>query len=301
MERRLEVMLSRRAVAMAHAQQSGRVDCVGASKGLFTGLLLLVGAMICLILFFVLIRHQEYTMLAIYLADSSHCVLMFFALIAILIGFCRVQSLKFRCEEGSNLNDILLRISAFGLFIYAIFSVISGALNALESEPNLLVAVTGLLAVVQVVFQLLFIGDVSRRRVHLPEHDRTKPGRQIVTFLLICNIAMFVIYTFEAQKVFANPVSDGGELIEWGIYCFCFSLPGAIGLLRFHRVVPGAARDPAALHFPPIPQRRDPGRDLEDVVQGAFRLNWGEQGESWLQRVERRGDHRPTTHKSTFH
>lgn len=40
-----------------------------------------------------------------------------------------------------------------------------------------------------------------------PEHDRTKPGRQIVTFLLICNISMIAIYTFEAQKVIANPVS----------------------------------------------------------------------------------------------
>lgn len=58
----------------------------------------------------------------------------------------------------------------------------------------------------QVVFQLLFIADVSRRRVHLPEHERTKPGRQVVTFLLICNITMWVIYTFEVQKVSANPV-----------------------------------------------------------------------------------------------
>jgi Otopetrin len=56
------------------------------------------------------------------------------------------------------------------------------------------------------VFQLLFIADVSRRRVHLPEHERTKPGRQVVTFLLICNITMWVIYTFEVQKVSANPV-----------------------------------------------------------------------------------------------
>jgi hypothetical protein len=115
--------------------------------------------------------------------------------------------LKFRCEEQSNLNDILLRISAFGLFIYSTFSVIAGALNALESEPNLLVTVTGAVAILQVVFQLLFIADVSRRRVHLPEHDRSKPGRQVVTFLLICNVSMFAIYTFEAQKVFANPVS----------------------------------------------------------------------------------------------
>jgi len=59
---------------------------------------------------------------------------------------------------------------------------------------------------VQVVLQLLFIADVARRRVHLPEHDRSKPGRQVVTFLLICNVTMWVIYTFEAQKVIANPV-----------------------------------------------------------------------------------------------
>jgi Otopetrin len=115
--------------------------------------------------------------------------------------------LKFRCEEQSNLNDILLRISAFGLFLYSVFSVIAGALNCHKDDQNLLVTITSAVAILQVVLQLLFIGDVSRRRVHLPEHDRTKPGRQIVTFLLICNIAMIAIYTFEAQKVVANPVS----------------------------------------------------------------------------------------------
>lgn len=116
--------------------------------------------------------------------------------------------MKFRCEDQSNLNDILLRISAFGVFVYSVFSIIAGALNFLVSEPNLLVCVTSSVVVLQVVLQLLFIADVSRRRVHLPEHDRTKPARQVVTFLLIANIAMFAIYTFEAQKVFANPVSE---------------------------------------------------------------------------------------------
>lgn len=121
----------------------------------------------------------------------------------------RVQSLKFRCEETSNLNDILLRISAFGLFIYSVFSVIAGALNSYinPDDQNLLVTVTSSVAILQVILQLLFIADVTRRRVHLPEHDRTKPGRQIVTFLLICNIALIAVYTFEAQKVIANPVS----------------------------------------------------------------------------------------------
>lgn len=87
------------------------------------------------------------------------------------------------------------------------FGIIAGALNALESEPNLLVCITGAVVVLQVVLQILFIADVSRRRVHLPEHDRSKPARQVVTFLLLANIAMFCIYTFETQKVVANPVS----------------------------------------------------------------------------------------------
>lgn len=91
LEHRLEVMLSRRAVAMAHAQH-GRVDCVGASKGLFFGLLLLVGSLICLILFFVLIHHPELGLLAIYLADVSHCALMGLSIIAIIIGFIRYET-----------------------------------------------------------------------------------------------------------------------------------------------------------------------------------------------------------------
>ena len=66
--------------------------------------------------------------------------------------FDRVQSLKFRAEPQSDLNDILLRVSAFGLFVYAVFSVIAGSL-AFTHEPNLLVMITGLLSIVQVRVQ----------------------------------------------------------------------------------------------------------------------------------------------------
>lgn len=89
LERRLEAVLSRRAAALAAAQRGNRVDCAGASKGLFCGLLLLVTSLICLILFFVLIRHQDLKRLSIYLADVSHCALMLLSIIAILIGFIR--------------------------------------------------------------------------------------------------------------------------------------------------------------------------------------------------------------------
>lgn len=88
LEHRLEVMLSRRAQALAQAK-GGRVDCIGASKGLFFGLLMLVGLVISLILFFVLVKHNEFKLLSYYLADASHAGVMGFAILAILIGFCR--------------------------------------------------------------------------------------------------------------------------------------------------------------------------------------------------------------------
>lgn len=65
----------------------------------------------------------------------------------------RVQSLKFRSEEQSDLNDILLRVSAFGLFVYAVFSVIAGGMGAFTHEPNLLVMITGCLSVLQVNYR----------------------------------------------------------------------------------------------------------------------------------------------------
>ncbi|XP_013175216.1 PREDICTED: uncharacterized protein LOC106123437 isoform X3 [Papilio xuthus] len=236
LERRLEAVLSRRAAALAAAQRGNRVDCAGASKGLFCGLLLLVASLICLILFFVLIRHHELKRLSIYLADVSHCALMVLSILAILIGFIRVQSLKFRSEEQSDLNDILLRVSAFGLFVYAVFSVIAGGMGAFTHEPNLLVMITGCLSVLQVVLQLLFIADVSRRRVHLPEQERSKPARQAVTFLLICNVTMWLIYTFEAQKVLANPVQlDFYGFVAWSLVQR-FTLPLCI-FHRFHSAV----------------------------------------------------------------
>ena len=62
-------------------------------QGLFFGLLVLVSALICLILFFVLIDHGErhVSQLAVFLADISHTSIMLLSLLAILLGFCRYE------------------------------------------------------------------------------------------------------------------------------------------------------------------------------------------------------------------
>ena len=58
----------------------------------------------------------------------------------------------------------------------------------------------------QVLLQLLFITDAQRRRISTSSQNTNKPGRQVVTFLLICNLTMWIVYTFEMEKVADSPV-----------------------------------------------------------------------------------------------
>ena len=47
---------------------------------------------------------------------------------------------------------------------------------------------------------------MTRRRVNSSEQNLKKPGRQIVTFLLINNIILWLVYTFQMQNLEANPI-----------------------------------------------------------------------------------------------
>ncbi|XP_021961240.1 proton channel OtopLc isoform X3 [Folsomia candida] len=223
---------SRYAAGGEGTSPTGPVDCVGASKGLFCGLLLLVTALICLILFFVLVEGKQLKWLAIYLADCSHAGLLLLSFLATLIGFIRVRRLRFHGDHGSPLRDLLLRVSILGVFAYALFSLISGTVVGLSLDiPSLLVAGTSGLVLLQIILQMLFISDVGRRRINLPEHSRTKPGRQIVTLLMITNLTMWVIMTLEIRKVEKDPIQlYFFGTIPW-ILVQRFSLP----LYIFHR------------------------------------------------------------------
>lgn len=104
----------RMSVASRKMTAYAKTDCVGASKGLFFGLLTLVLGVISLVLFFVLIDHDnrevrkltssktfaaerhvskllhlQVSKLAVFLADTSHCAILLVSILAIFLGFLR--------------------------------------------------------------------------------------------------------------------------------------------------------------------------------------------------------------------
>ena len=119
--------------------------------------------------------------------------------------------------------------------------------------------------------QLLFITDAQRRRIHSNNHDASKPGRQVVTFLLICNITMWVIYTFEVQKVKDSPVQvkNHNIFVKLQLFFFLqisykiFSAP----LLWILCLVNDSKSLLASLHILSISFLGDFGGNLEEFLQ----------------------------------
>ncbi|XP_057371829.1 uncharacterized protein LOC130692779 [Daphnia carinata] len=214
-----------------------RVDCVGASKGLFIGLFFLTASLLCLVLFFIFVPMPQFKRLGLILGDAAHCTLLIVSIFAMALGAYRARHLHFHSEHMEELGNILLRVSALGIFAYSVFSMIAGALaNPSTDEPPLLVLITGLLSVIEVTVQMLFISDMSRRSVNTAEQDLEKPGRQCVTFLLITNMTLWLVYTFEMQKVEANPVQlNFYGFLPWAIIQR-ITLPLCI-FYRFHSAI----------------------------------------------------------------
>lgn len=210
------------------------VDCARAHKGLFIGILILVLTIISLILFFVLISRPEFISLAV--TEVTICELTIYATatIATLIGMVQVRHLRYDSYRSFQLDDILLVGAQTGLFLYSTFTVIGGHFT-LRSD-TILVLIAALASIVQTACQTMFILDASRRNAATPEHMRRKPGREIVTFLLVANLAMWAISTLEKSRAESHPI----QLNFYGLWAWTIithvSMPLAI-FYRFHSTV----------------------------------------------------------------
>lgn len=210
------------------------VDCAHANKGLFTGILVLVLAIISLILFFVLINKPEYKHLAVLEAHISELVLYCLNTIAAVIALLQVREMRYSLTRYAELDNILLIVAQTGVYLFAIFCVIGGHFTI--SRNTVLVLLTALANLIQATVQTIFILDASRRYASTPDQVRRKPGREMITFLLVCNFAMWAINALETRRADSNPV----QLNFYGFWAWTIiahiSTPLAI-FFRFHSTV----------------------------------------------------------------
>ncbi|OWA53131.1 hypothetical protein BV898_17564 [Hypsibius exemplaris] len=73
------------------------------------------------------------------------------------------------------------------------------------AASNPLSIIVNTASMVQVILQTTFIFDGLRRCSNNRELQRRKPGREMITFLAVCNVAMWTFSTFEIKRSETNP------------------------------------------------------------------------------------------------
>ncbi|KAL1505394.1 hypothetical protein ABEB36_004968 [Hypothenemus hampei] len=210
------------------------VDCARAHKGLFVGILFLVLTIISLILFFVLISRSEFVNLAVIEVNICELTLYGMTTLASVIGMWQVRQLKYDGTKNLQLDNILLVGAQTGMYIYSTFTIIGGQFTI--QKNTVLVLVTAMASLLQTTCQTIFILDASRRSCATTEQMRKKPAREIVTFLLVTNLAMWAINTLEKSRAESHPI----QLHFYGLWAWTIithvSMPLAI-FYRFHSTV----------------------------------------------------------------
>ncbi|XP_055711355.1 proton channel OtopLc isoform X2 [Phlebotomus papatasi] len=220
------------------------VDCARAHRGMFAGILVIVLTIICLIMFFVLHDVDQYKLVAI--QEVTICEILMYSVttMAVLAAMYKMRDLRYQQKikdshhaSTVSLDCTLLVLAQSGVYVYAMFSIM-GCYFAMEADiPGSRDGfIAEILSLLQTSMQTLFVLNASWRRCRGSQQNRTKPGREIVTFLLVANMSMWFINTLIKGHAGFRPT----HLNFFGVWAWTVithvSMPLAI-FYRFHSTI----------------------------------------------------------------
>lgn len=186
-------------------KQSFQIDCSSSTRGLFVGLLFVVFTIITMIIFFTKVQLQK-NIEALWIFYFSDCLLYIVSILALCIAMYKIRNLYYVVQKnkGVLLDDILLIVALVGQLMFCVFSIV--ALRKIDLTSGMIVVVS-ICRMIEVLLQTTFILMAQRLVALTPQMQAEKPGRELITFLLLSNLAMFLINTFETQKAGANQLT----------------------------------------------------------------------------------------------
>lgn len=214
------------------------VDCSSVNRGMFGGVLVIVLTIISLIMYFVLVDKSGYAQLAMMEISVTEIVMYCLTTIALIAAMVKMRDLRYirkQEPEGMNLDCTLLAVAQSGIYIYSTFGII-GHLFSMDTPGSLVGLLSESIGIFQTSLQTLFIFNSWCRRCKGAYQSRKKPGRQIITFLLVANMAMWIISTLAKNQAGFRPT----HMRFFGVWAWTIithvSMPLAI-FYRFHSTI----------------------------------------------------------------
>uniref|UniRef100_A0AAG5DIX0 Otopetrin n=1 Tax=Anopheles atroparvus TaxID=41427 RepID=A0AAG5DIX0_ANOAO len=206
-------------------------DCQHASRGLFAGLILVVATIVVIILFHIAARDDDYRDTGILLDGIFEVTVLGIMILATIVAYVQTSKLDINPHPISRLDDVLLFIAIPAFFSETLFSMIPAFENS--SILNGFIVFT---QITQVLLQTPWICDALRRCSNTEELQKKKPGKELVTFMTIANVSLWIYYTFAVKTGdFGDERYDYYGDVLWSILNH-LSLP-LIMFYRFHSSV----------------------------------------------------------------
>ncbi|KAM3968296.1 proton channel OtopLc [Aphomia sociella] len=209
------------------------VDCGSAHKGLFAGIVVLAGTIVSLMLFNGLFQKEKHVELALLQINIWETIL--FVLMTVGSGAClqRIRTLPLkRSVTALPLEHSLLLVTQFGVYLYYLFQIIGTGflMHKFPEERRATRIIVPLCAVIQSSCQTLLILDAWSRRCEDPTGVR-RPGRQLVTFLLVGNFALWLLNRVKNARAEFHPL----QMEFFGVWAWTLITHVSVPLLVCYR------------------------------------------------------------------
>ncbi|ULT82941.1 hypothetical protein L5515_018145 [Caenorhabditis briggsae] len=213
-----------------------KIDCSRTAEGLFAGFACIIITIIAIALFNAYSTDKN---VAQWIFSCTNMIFFLISTFLVLFAFWRMKYLKFLMEDDDAEDDnaelldrILLVVGLMGELTFSIGGILSFVNNISVGLP-LIIFITNVLRLIQVTFQSGLLMVASRLRLEEGDQHmlRYKPGKQVITMLLMMNCAQFLMNVFEAQKAGIND-----EMISmYGSYYWAIIVRGCSPLTIFYR------------------------------------------------------------------
>ncbi|CAF4124058.1 unnamed protein product, partial [Rotaria magnacalcarata] len=210
------------------------VDCSRASRGLLLGGIAFILAILTLIPAYIL-----NSSLTIQITHLTELVLLLVSLLVVCISFFYTTKLYYDRQAHVDVFDqILILVTTVGDFAYSFFGLFASIF--IESYtiqlPRFIEIAISFLSIIQTFLQSGFILDTLKRRPISKNEIRQKPGRELITALLLINLAIWMHDSLSAKKVKLNPIQNEYYNTQTWSIVQAFTSPLSI-FYRFHSSV----------------------------------------------------------------
>ena len=213
-----------------------------AHTGMFVGVIVLTGTVIA----FILTQYNlasasddnDHQSKAEIIYHSTDLGLHILALGALILAFYKILNLKHSLLKKNIIDNLLLVMSMCGLLLYELFKVVGlfYTIQKIHSSSELIIhAVCSLAIPIQAFLQTPFIISSMKRYSDRKEDQVNKPGRGVITFLLMLNVCIWLHKSFTEQVMSVDLMESFYGLVPWQIIMHT-TLPLML-FYRFHSSV----------------------------------------------------------------